>query len=116
MSQSDYIRYKRVATELKSQTKLRPVLESGQYINYKEFALENTIVSTTQPYDNSVPANINVVFDMRLRSASACPQFTLCSGTNSRPNRALRALAPAPPLASKPKHITIDKLSICNYC
>ena len=42
MSQGDYIRYKRLANELRNQSEnLPPVIESGQYINYKAFTLEN---------------------------------------------------------------------------
>lgn len=116
MSQSDYIRRKRVANQLLTQTKLSPVLNAGEYIDYKEFSLENTIVSTTQAYDNLVPANVSIVFDMHIKTPTKCPQFILCSGTNRRPNRVLRSLAPSAPLALNPKHTTIDKLSICNYC
>ena len=117
MSQSDYIRRKRVANQLRTQSKLSPVLNAGEYINYKEFSLENTIVSTKTDYNNLVPANVSVVFDMRITSGTNCPQFILCSGTNRRPNRVLRSLAPVAPLALTPIHITADKLPICdNYC
>ena len=116
MSQSDYIRHRRVAAELAQQSKLPPVLESGQYTSYKEFSLENTIVSKAPTYNNMVPANVSVVFDMRLPSCASCPQFILCSGTNRRANRSLRGLSPAPPLALKPKHTTIKSLPICSYC
>ena len=116
MSQGDYIRRKRVANQLRSQSKLAPVLNAGEYINYKEFSLENTIVSTNVDYNNAVPANVSVIFDMRIKSPASCPQFILCSGTNRRPNRVLRSLAPSAPLALNPKHITIDKLSRWNYC
>lgn len=114
MSQSDYIRHKRVALELRSQSKLDPVLGSGQYTKFKEFALEHTITHNPAPYN--VPSNVSVIFDMHLTSASNCPQFKLCSGTNTRPNRKLRSLAPSAPLALTPPHITPNKLPICNYC
>ena len=116
MSQSDYIRRKRVANQLRTQTKLSPVLNAGQYIDYKEFSLENTIVSTAQDYNSFVPANVSIVFDMHIKTPANCPQFILCSGTNQRPNRVLRSLAPSAPLALNPKHKTADKLSVCNYC
>jgi hypothetical protein len=116
MSQGDYIRRKRVANQLKTQKKLSPVLNAGEYIDYKEFSLENTVVSTKTNYNNLVPSNVSVIFDMHTTSVSTCPQFILCSGTNQRPNRVLRSLAPSAPLALKPIHKTIDKTAKCNYC
>ena len=46
MSQSDYIRHKRISNELLQQTKLSPVLSARQYTDYKEYSLENTIYSS----------------------------------------------------------------------
>ena len=117
MSQSDYIHRKKIAIELAEQRKLKPVLNSGQYINYKEFSLENTITSTKPNYNNFIPSNVSVIFNMRLSAPRNCPTFTLCRNTNGRPNRVLRSLDPSPHLVSKPKHNDITKLPICSgYC
>lgn len=113
MSQSDYIRYKRVSVELESQTKLKPVLDAGKYTAYKEYSLENSIISTPT-YDNRLPPNISVIFDMRLNTSTNCrPPFILCSDTDERPNRELRSFAPPQPLKPKPAHVTLDKLLVC---
>lgn len=91
MSQSDYIKYKRVQRELKefNQTpaKIPNVLNSGQYISYKEYSLENTIINTKDIYNNLIDGNVPVVFGMVKKCASNSPTFTLCRGTETRGNR-----------------------------
>jgi mannose/fructose/N-acetylgalactosamine-specific phosphotransferase system component IIB len=88
MSQGDYIKYKRVAVELLDQSKnLAPVIGSGQYINYKSFTLENTILNTKLSYTKLVPLSSVNVFGMQKNNPSGCASFILCSGTNSRVNR-----------------------------
>ena len=87
MSQSDYIRHKRISNELVEQGKLMPVLNAQQYTNYKEYSLENTIYSSTLSYNKIIPANTPVVFDIQYNNANTCPPFVLCSGTENRPNR-----------------------------
>lgn len=87
MSQSDYIRHKRISNELVEQRKLSPVLNAQQYTNYKEYSLENTIYSSTLLYSKIIPANTPVVFDIQYNNANTCPPFVLCSGTENRPNR-----------------------------
>jgi hypothetical protein len=89
MSQSDYIRYKKIYRELKeydsTPEKLPVVFESGKYIAYKEFSLENTILSNKTAYDKYIPQNTPVVFGM-VKKCSA-PTFELCRNTNLRGNR-----------------------------
>ena len=119
MSQSDYIRYKRVANELRNQSaNLPPVIESGKYINYKAFTLENTILSNKLTYTKILPSSSINVFGMQMKEPSSCPTFILCSGTNSRVNR--RPLSGmqinAQPLPIKTPNKTIDKLPVCDYC
>jgi hypothetical protein len=89
MSQGDYIRYKKVAQVLKMQSKLPPVIESGQYTNYKEFSIENTVVNDLTQYDRVLPNNMRVVFGMERPKATTCPTFEVCVNTNLRTNRAL---------------------------
>ena len=119
MSQSDYIRYKRIAVELQNQSKnLAPVIGSGQYINYKAFTLENTILSTTQTYEKIIPPSSVNVFGIQRNHPEDCSTFTLCSGTNSRVNRKLLlgVYSNAMPLQLASSHVTPNKLSVCNYC
>jgi hypothetical protein len=119
MSQSDYIRYKRVAVELKDQRKnLEPIINSGQYTNYKAFTLENTILSSKPDYTKLQPQTSVNIFGMQINNPSTCSVFTLCTGTNSRVNR--RALSGtqtvSQPLPLPKKHVGPSELFICKYC
>ena len=119
MSQSDYIRYKRVAVELKDQSRnLAPVINSSQYINYKAFTLENTILNTKQDYTKLTPSNSVNIFGMQMNNPGNCSMFTLCTGTNSRVNRKplTGTQSAAQPLPIVQPHKTLSKLYICNYC
>jgi hypothetical protein len=116
MSQSDYIKYKRVAVELKEQAKLNPVIDAGQYTGFKEFALENTILHTKLRYQKISQTSTVNVFGIELSSSRNCPTFALCRGTNSRVNRkplsAVRSAAV--PLKPPPSHGLVNDLSICD--
>lgn len=118
MSQSDYIKRKRVATELNAQTKLHPVIESGQYVDFKEFALQNTISSDKLQYQKISPLNGINVFGIQLATTQNCPTFIICEGTNYRVNRRplLGMQSASMPLRLTPKHTTINKLSLCKAC
>ena len=87
MSQSDYIRHKRISYELSNQRKLPSILNSGQYVSYKEYSLENTIQNTNIEYNQLVPPNTQLVFGIEYHNALACPQFPLCEDTDKRLNR-----------------------------
>lgn len=89
MSQSDYIKYKRVGTQLRidsSWNKIPPVLEPQQYIDYKQYALENAITNTKLIYNTQTPSGDINVFGMN-KTTGGCPTFITCSNTNQRPNR-----------------------------
>jgi len=101
MSQSDYIKYKKVSTVLSvdnrsTRNKLQPVLNSQEYSDYKEYVLENTILNSKTVYRRVVPSTLQVVLDMEKKksvvqnmgtSLSNCPSFLLCKSTNLRKNR-----------------------------
>ena len=120
MSQSDYIRYKRVAVELKDQAKnLAPVIDSSQYTNYKAFTLENTIINTNMDYRKLTPPNSVNVFDMQINNPGNCSTFTLCTGTNSRVNRRLLSATqsytpPLPPVVQLYKKT--PNVFKCTHC
>ena len=119
MSQSDYIRYKRVAVELSNQREnLTPVIGSGQYINYKAFTLENTILSDNNSLEKLYPSSSVNVFGMQKNHPSTCASFKLCSETNSRLNRrpVLGIYSTPRPLYKTKPHVTPLKLDICDYC
>jgi hypothetical protein len=132
MSQSDYIKYKKVSRELKI-NKLNPILDSQEYIDYKQYALENTTptrpnyvynggTSTTTngklSYNQLVPANKKIIFGIERSRTTTCPTFTLCTNTNQRTNR--RALL-QPQIDPRPLRPLTDKelatpLSSSQFC
>ena len=119
MSQSDYIRYKRVALELSNQTKnLAPVIESGKYIGYKAFTLENTIISNKMSFTKLQPTSSVNVFGMQIDNPFSCQTFKLCTGTNSRVNRKplLGTQISSMPLLTVKPNVTANKLNVCKYC
>jgi len=89
MSQSDYIKYKKVSTKLRidNNTAKQPrVFDQGNYLDFKEYTLENTIVNTKPVFDRVTLNGQQVVFDM-YKTVTGCPTFIDCSNTNLRTNR-----------------------------
>ena len=85
MSQSDYIRYKRISNELKNET-LPPVLNNQQYVDFKQYTILNNIVSLKPDYRKPIPFGTINIFDMN-KNVTFCPYFVTCKNTNTRPNR-----------------------------
>jgi hypothetical protein len=91
MSQSDYIKFKKTATKIsidnRSINNKEPaVFESGNYTDFKQFNLENTINNTSPTFNYIVPTGHQIVFGMD-KVVSSCPGFIDCIDTNVRPNR-----------------------------
>jgi hypothetical protein len=88
MSQSDYIKYKRVATQLYLDASYNqtPVFTSQNYLDYEQFALENTVQNWSNNYSLMTPSGEQIVFNMEKRT-TGCPAFLICKNTNRRPNR-----------------------------
>jgi hypothetical protein len=98
MSQSDYIKYKKINAVLAidGTKNFSPVLNSQNYSDYKEHVLENTVVNSKTIYRRITPSTTQVVLDMEKNkslvqnmgtSLSNCPSFLLCKNTNLRKNR-----------------------------
>jgi len=98
MSQSDYIKYKKITTVLTidMSNNFSPVLDSQNFLDYKEYVLENTVANSKIVYRRIVPSNVQVVLDMEktkskvqnmATSTTVCPNFLLCKNTNQRPYR-----------------------------
>ena len=98
MSQSDYIKYKKINTVLQvdANDNFLPVLNSQEYSDYKEHVLENTIENSKTIYRRITPSTTQVVLDMDKRKSlvqnmgtltTNCPSFIMCNGTNNRPYR-----------------------------
>lgn len=122
MSQSDYIRHKKLSSELKEVSKLSPVLDSQKYTAYKEYSLENTIVSEKNVYYRFIPPGTQFVYEMIRNNAGNCTDMSFCENTNLRDNRVLNSVnstryepKPMRPLALKTiKQTNPEKVSIQN--
>ena len=120
MSQSDYIKYKRVSTELKKLSELPSVMEARQYTDFKEFSLENTITNDKTQYNKLFPENSINVFGMEKLYAANCATFALCHNTNSRANRkpstGVRHFAFPLALPRVEKKVSEDSVYCRRYC
>jgi hypothetical protein len=63
-----------------------PVLESQNYTDFVEYALENKVANTKIIYHQITPPGKQIVMDME-KTVTNCPTFITCNGTNTRPNR-----------------------------
>lgn len=79
MSQGDYLKYKKTSVELRI-NKLEPILNNNDYIQFKEYALENKIISSSKKltYNKLLPSNTKIVFDMEKKNTGNCPTFIYC--------------------------------------
>jgi len=108
MSQSDYIRYKKTSIQLKEVRKIDPnlaykttpfnqlvgvrkmdpILTSQDYITFKQYTLESTVINTSPTFNKLALPGQRIVFGME-RKISNCPiaSFAVCNRTNLRSNR-----------------------------
>lgn len=88
MSQSDYIKHLRVSTKLllDSSRNQLPVFTSQDYLEYKEYVLENTIQNSKIINNLLTPNGEQIIFNME-RKTTNCPTMLLCKNTNKRLNR-----------------------------
>jgi len=91
MSQSDYIKFKKTATKLSVDNrsvgnKEPAVFDAGNYTDFKQFNIENTISNTSPTFNYIKPSGHQIVFNMD-KVVTSCPTFLTCNETNTRPNR-----------------------------
>lgn len=86
MSQSDYIKHKKISNELKTLSDYPSILNANDYILFKQYSLENTIVNSKNEYNKLALPNKRKIFDIE-RNVTSCPNFSICSSTDSRSNR-----------------------------
>jgi hypothetical protein len=118
MSQSDYIQYLKVSTELQSIKKLSPILDSGDYTDYVGYSIENKIPNTKQVNSQlTLPNQSYIIYDIPTIDVSGCPVFLTCTKTNTRANRVLHPFSgvcrPLRPLTQKQKGKSIQKMGLC---
>lgn len=103
MSQSDYLKYKKISTELKSLSKMDSILDTNQYTDYKNYSLENKIQNTKISYDKLIPTGKIMILNME-KKVTNCPTFPTCTNTVNRLNRKTHpqiAVNPLRPLYQK---------------
>ena len=88
MSQSDYLKYLKVSTQLSLDASKNqpPVYNPSTYLNYKEYVLQNTIINTSITYNLIKPTEEILIFDIE-RNPKNCPNTNECINTNKRLNR-----------------------------
>jgi hypothetical protein len=96
MSQSDYIKLKRIVQVLKNDD-LRPILDTKDYTNFSSYNLETTIKNTKIVFSRLVVEPNIEIFDME-KDVSNCAIFPLCINTNNRTNRVLNTTSIPTPL------------------
>ena len=99
MSQSDYIKYKRLSTELRIGLKNEPVLSAQDYIDFKQYNIENNITTDKPDYRRPIQFGVIKIFDMN-KNVLFCPNFATCSNTNTRANR-----TPLPNVYFTPRYV-----------
>jgi hypothetical protein len=84
MSQSDYIKRKRVASELKGlSSNSKETIKEGSYLEYKEFYLINHTFSDKLQYNKLFPSNSINVFGMQINNPTSCPSYFCDSSSNT---------------------------------
>ena len=63
MSQSDYLNFKRVSNELKI-NKYTPVFNTKDYIELKEYSIQNNIINTKLTYNQLCQTGYQKIFNM----------------------------------------------------
>ena len=101
MSQSDYLQRKKLEVELKpaNQQKFPNTIETNNYILYKKYNIENSIISTSKLYNQLLQNGRSNIFDMELNPTN-CSKYKLCIDTETRPYRKLIYPAAMNPYAS----------------
>ena len=78
MSQSDYLRRKKVANELSLDASLNPIYDYSKYLTFKQFQFQNEIGSSNINYSNIINQNNKNLFGVE-RNVTNCPSFAVCS-------------------------------------
>jgi hypothetical protein len=92
MSQSDYLKHKKIANELNidHSSNHAAVLDSQNYLSYRSYALQNEIVNSRTILNRITPSGKQMIFGVE-KNVTNCPAFIDCSNTHLRPNRVLNS-------------------------
>ena len=111
MSQSDYLQRKKLGTLLVpgNQSKMQKTLGSTDYTLFKQYSLENTIVNTSNTYNQMTRPHTSTIFGMEVSMSDQCPTFETCRNTQDRANRST-----TDPVAFNP-HISVRRPYVNSY-
>jgi hypothetical protein len=91
MSQSDYIRYKRVSARLQdlssNPTNTPSIISQSDYTDFTNYTITNTVINTNKNYNELLPPDTTQIFNITVPNPTSCWTYPLCVDTNNRPNR-----------------------------
>jgi len=73
MSQSDYIEFKKTQNLLYDLKKSSKILSSQDYIRFKQYAVESSVVNTLPQLNQLIPMGNTIIFDMNVNVN--CPEL-----------------------------------------
>jgi hypothetical protein len=112
MAQSDYLQRKKIGTILnpKNQGKLGKILDSDDYTQFKQYSLENTVINTSNVYNQIVHPKASIIFNMEVANPAYCPQYVMDHNTQTRANRQMTT----DPVAFNP-HVSMHRTYVNSY-
>jgi hypothetical protein len=119
MSQSDYIKFKKISLILKNNSptainKLPPVLTNELYTSFITYNLETSVSNTKNAYNLLLPSGRKNVWDIE-KNVSNCSPFIMCNNTNVRPNRVNNTFkSPMPIYKWKKTKSYVTKTCLCS--
>ena len=105
MSQSDFIKYKKITNQLLEIQKLDPVLSSQNYIAFKQYTLESRNINK-KPILNQLTLSDNILIFGMEKNVSKCSSimdFSMCNHTQTRGNRVLNTINIPNPVNQHPE-------------
>jgi len=96
MSQSDYIKFKKIKNKLNDLKKFPSVLESQDYTDFIQYGIETSVIGNTYvkpQFNQLIPITDTTVFNMKVNlNCPAENSFKICNNTNKRSNRILNRI------------------------
>ena len=95
MSQSDYIKFKKIKNKLNDLKRLPSVLDTRDYTDFIQYGIETSVVGNTYikpQFNQLIPITDTTVFNMKVNPncpADPINSFKVCKDTNKRSNRIL---------------------------
>lgn len=72
MSQSDYCHYLRISTELRNRKLAKPIIDENDYVEFKEYSLQNTVLNKSISFNELIPSGKRIIYGIEKISQN-CP-------------------------------------------